>query len=913
MSYLKTSPAELVREALENFPRPDQQAQALLKDWLSERGVTTSPTDIEVVTLHYQSARNAGSPALQGDHAVVSQKMNLVQALLSNWQGEPAEGYHGFHYGNWAGMAPSSTVRLVDHLHTPGAPSNFSEYLVFNGLYLRKAIAEYGPATQIGIRAEDFQSFIWGLHFHQRFKQALDDYWKHHLALYQRALKISLIAACNKQVEQGSLSEQGRRLAWQALGLIRQRGTPLQASMLNVYGYSATSILYLKHADSDFTLLYLPGNASPLHEFTDQSAMKQWFAKQCQDPTRRHALLDCFARADWPDGLDFSGLDTALQGLGVYPNAHRLSSNASGFATSGLWQPNEMINYKVARYSPPIQGDLFQHLAQRYKYRSYQDADSRIITNHQVNKSKWGSYLDVAMGLLAPLVLVVPELAPLLVVGGLAQFSLGLDQVINGKTLQEKAEGVASQTFGLFNALPAATNILARSDAIFRYSRPGFHLSPRLREVLGDAPIPNPSSPVELELQPAELAFRDDPRLVGTPGAPVSTYINAQFTPRFSAILEEPQGPVSASVYYDLESDSFIRSDDLTLVNPPRWVTNSTTPTALVRRTSGRLVTDQQRMRSLRRLGIALHLPIDLAAYDKVARQPIPRLISSIWVGDRVIGEEFLAALEHNAHVLANSNYRYQLYLSRMNPSVFRQNRTLLTAKAPTLIIKPLESEKFYQDFSRSPYFAQYQAAINGNGGAATNFSSASDILRYRLLNETGGLYIDADDRLLQTESLKGPENRLDQLELRASAQELLLAPPVSNEQLGMYFKYNNSLLGSHPANPTLDAISQEILERFAQDPTFYDVRPDPDLEPMAFNAYARRLSRLTGPHVLNDIIDQELPSLRQLRELCVLVISPLRDLHQALDLSEFVNVVHTRLPLGRIAEIGHAHSWRTT
>ncbi|MNP25205.1 hypothetical protein D3C76_1180010 [compost metagenome] len=80
----------------------------------------------------------------------------------------------------------------------------------------------------------------------------------------------------------------------------------------------------------------------------------------------------------------------------------------------------------------------------------------------------------------------------------------------------------------------------------------------------------------------------------------------------------------------------------------------------------------------------------------------------------------------------------------------------------------------------------------------------------------------------------------------------------------------------------------------------------------MEFNAYARRLSRLTGPAVLNDVIDQQLPSLRQLRELCVLVISPLRDLHQTLDLSKFVKLVHSQLPLGKLAEIGHAHSWRT-
>lgn len=113
-----------------------------------------------------------------------------------------------------------------------------------------------------------------------------------------------------------------------------------------------------------------------------------------------------------------------------------------------------MINYKADKYSPPIQGDLFEYLAKRYKDRAYQDADQQIISNQQIDKGKWGRYLNVAIALLAPVVLVVPELTPLLVAGGLAQFALGLDQAINGKMLADKAEGVVNQTFGLFNALP---------------------------------------------------------------------------------------------------------------------------------------------------------------------------------------------------------------------------------------------------------------------------------------------------------------------------------------------------------------------------------------------------------------------------------------------------------------------------
>lgn len=49
----------------------------------------------------------------------------------------------------------------------------------------------------------------------------------------------------------------------------------------------------------------------------------------------------------------------------------------------------------------------------------------------------------------------------------------------------------------------------------------------------------------------------------------------------------------------------------------------------------------------------------------------------------------------------------------------------------------------------------------------------------------------------------------------------------MSNDQLGMYVKFNNSMIGSLPGNPTLDAVSDEILRRYGMEPEFYNSRPD--------------------------------------------------------------------------------------
>lgn len=127
---------------------------------------------------------------------------------------------------------------------------------------------------------------------------------------------------------------------------------------------------------------------------------------------------------------------------------------------------------------------------------------------------------------------------------------------------------------------------------------------------------------------------------------------------------------------------------------------------------------------------------------------------------------------------------------------------------------------------------------------------------------------------------------------------------------MGMYIKFNSSVIGSHPGNPTLQAISDEILRRYQLEPTFYSRRPFRADNSAALAAYSRRLSLLTGPGVLNDVIDQRLPWLSQLREICNLLVAPLHDVHRAINLRRFSQTLHEHVPMDQCFQMGQAHSW---
>ncbi|MNE18794.1 TcdA/TcdB catalytic glycosyltransferase domain protein [compost metagenome] len=334
-----------------------------------------------------------------------------------------------------------------------------------------------------------------------------------------------------------------------------------------------------------------------------------------------------------------------------------------------------------------------------------------------------------------------------------------------------------------------------------------------------------------------------------------------------------------------------------------------------------RAVTDQMRSSTLRALGIDLPLPVELPVPTRGAR-PIPKTISALWVGDKAISAELVENLAKNAKQLKNSQYQYRLFLSRSNPSVYEQNLRQLQAKAPRLTVLPLEEQAFFRAFEQSKYFDQYQAALDGNGGVATNYASASDVLRYPMLHHEGGLYIDVDDELLAPGSNRSGcigwltpcgAQGVDEVELAASEDGLLLHPAMSNEKLSMDQQYNTSMIGSHPGNPTLIAISEEMHGRYQAEPDFYQSRPDKDDDPAGFYAYASRLNRLTGPGMLTAVVDRLLPDLYRLRQLRNLYAIPRTKSWLYVDLQAWSAIERELLPLGRFAKVGGQHSWAHT
>lgn len=291
---------------------------------------------------------------------------------------------------------------------------------------------------------------------------------------------------------------------------------------------------------------------------------------------------------------------------------------------------------------------------------------------------------------------------------------------------------------------------------------------------------------------------------------------------------------------------------------------------------------------------------------------PIPKNIHFIWLGNSVPKPEIIDNIANNVRL--SSGYLSTLHVDIQSPEVLARIRESFRLAAPDLVISELRSTPFFDEFMGSYSYTQYQNVMAGPG---KNFSAASDVLRYRLTNYYGGIYMDVDDAF---------KFDISDIEFRAASNDLLLGPKVSEEMAG-FSGYNSSIFASHPNNPILSEISKEMQERYRQSGVFFDrARPRVDEDGALMNpaeatmdmpAYATELFRLTGPKVLNDVLAIERPDYYRL---CFTAeegadISATYHVWDERYVKQHFELIDHYFPFSSRADvaIGHEHSWFST
>ncbi|WLH52819.1 dermonecrotic toxin domain-containing protein [Pseudomonas tolaasii] len=485
------------REITDSFMSVEQEASNFLRKTfaeLAQKAKTPAdkdmwdmdPDDTFLVTFDYNTTGERPYPAK------VIQRISLTQALIQNAQQTPVG--QGYAVPFYAG-GPEVIIKPDLETLRPGTfdlSSRFNPYQeqantthTFQGIYKEsadEAAPVYNGGNQSSLTPAEFKKLIWKADFQQPYNAFLNDFWTRHLEKYPALAKASFIQSAMTQHQEGSLTSQGRALVMRAAGLPGNqaswpdikyedllknppRDPGLETGLLKLGSYPATDLVYVTDANSTpaLTLLYIPGNSSPLHSFGSQAEMKTWLAKQMADPAKRDAMALHFALKDKPNGFTRAGIDETLAGLGTWPAKRETPGGLLNYdhrAFTGFWDPQTFITTEPSHLP-------FEEMAKRQKDRSYADADIRITSDADETKKALLSGLEKtkkAALFLTPLALVMPEVALALDAFYLADAAsttvIGLDDELHGKP-----KGTEHMVFGLFNA---ATVVVPRLVKAFR-------------------------------------------------------------------------------------------------------------------------------------------------------------------------------------------------------------------------------------------------------------------------------------------------------------------------------------------------------------------------------------------------------------------------------------------------------------
>lgn len=426
------------------FESSEDLAHDEVKKCLEQHQIDGDPDQFIITTLYINGQDSTPQ------RANIAHSQSLVEAMVGNWQQEGS--------GDWF----EHLGRLRDY-REQGYPATISstplppwDCFAYEGIFHKSSPQRFDEGSQLALDPRAFKQYVWDADLQAKYLAALQTFWEQHRDNYDLIIKAALLKAAISQHVEGSLSDEDRNLVFDSFGLDRHHTMAtlelyqIKAAhptdgfthrQLIIHRYTATDILVIRNEHTGRLVMYIPGNSSPLHGFESLHALRKWIALQCKDRQRRTALESHFTMEDRLDGVFLSGIHTALAGLAAYPR--RLDDN------TGLWSPYDTVHLGDALYPSP-----FITLRTCLERRMASDAVQSIGTRADYDKKLAGQVLSACITVVGMAAVAVPELWVPMAMMSVALVGLGADEAMEGKTAQDRQEGLDWVVFGVLNALP---------------------------------------------------------------------------------------------------------------------------------------------------------------------------------------------------------------------------------------------------------------------------------------------------------------------------------------------------------------------------------------------------------------------------------------------------------------------------
>lgn len=815
--YLKAHASDLMT--------PEAEVSKMLRNKIVQRwGKDIDPDTTYLVTF------DGGARAQEN----VVEKLTLTQAALKNSQDVPIKNDEGWF--ERIGKFFSLPVFIYNKIEEAVKQSHAQQ-----GIYQAPVPPHsipYSAATSVDIPVADFKQLVWDTDRTALYENTLNTFWKEHSDAYVPMSRMSFLKAAKQQALDGSLTPEASKLALRVMGAFASKpwselsvadfakpslqDSGLDIGMLSINGMQSTDLLSVVDKKTQLTLLYIPGNSSPLHTFDNPGQIPRWVAQQATDPVKLAALLGHFPLKDQATRVLFEGVRQTLEGLGGWYKAQQIE----GFSFDKIndWVPERYVT------GDSISGDPFREIFARQKARSFSDAKIAIVTDGDYRKNKVINVVEETAKIalfMTPLALVMPEVALALdafyLAAGATEIGIGVDDAVKGK-----ATGTDRIVFGALNAIPPL--VVHGAGSLVRESEAVAHIRPS-----GAPERPSFNPPRRVNNQ------------IGYPLGPVSP---PKIAPTFKIPMDDivvldsskytvGMGGYSHPVIYDLEVGAWRGLNSRGEVTGTFYwrgedgLWHSGTREVLARAENKALSVNNE----------IFTLPV-LPALPSNSSE-VPKVIHYFWAGNEM-PDHLLSNIIENSR--KSPGYKSIVHVDANNEAVYLKVKAALDHRVGGLEV---------QDLNMDPAFIKFNESQQGDlyryfrAGHSQNLAASSDVMRLVVMKEYGGIYLDTDDVLAHA---------VGQVSMKAAPGDILLSGQVTYAAAD--FKgFNTSNFASQPGNPLFGDVLDEMYQRFngnkewldANRPLLRDNATQEELE--AFKAYEKKIFEVTGPVALNDVL----------------------------------------------------------
>ncbi|MFP2428917.1 glycosyltransferase [Enterobacter ludwigii] len=216
----------------------------------------------------------------------------------------------------------------------------------------------------------------------------------------------------------------------------------------------------------------------------------------------------------------------------------------------------------------------------------------------------------------------------------------------------------------------------------------------------------------------------------------------------------------------------------------------------------------------------------------------IPGTVHMIWIGDRPLPDYLLERIIKNT--LRCPSFRFILHVY---PTTRRASRRMKAGPGHfgRIVVSDLRQDTAFRAFLGTEAGSCYQRFLKE---PHKNYGAASDLLRYFILHDRGGVYMDADDEITTPVAMN--------YQLMAPREHVLLGMCIRTREIQLPL-YNNNNFACHAGCNVMAYILREAVrelqknEDFLQKPRPWCTAPD-NLASHTMQDYIKKILELTGP-----------------------------------------------------------------